>query len=116
MSTPVKIDNRRVAVAARLARFAAHMGQPATACPYHGDSDEGSVLRRVWLAAYLRINPPAADSDPAGRTVKASGMEQDANVFRRQADLDWGLFDGNTESDERSSLPDQQLDLSKLGA
>ena len=69
----VKIDNRRVAVAVRIARFAATVGQPATVCPFRDDRDpQQRALRRVWLSAYLRINRPgSAPSVEAARAPRA---------------------------------------------
>lgn len=59
-SATVDIDNRIVAVAARLGRFAAKLNRPVSSCPYTESDAEASALRRVWLANYLRGRPPAA--------------------------------------------------------
>jgi hypothetical protein len=58
----VNMDNRIVAVAARLGRFAATLNQPLTSCPYTEDDADAAALRRVWLTHYLRVRPPAAGS------------------------------------------------------
>jgi hypothetical protein len=68
----IKLDRRKVAVAARLARFAAKMGSRATSCPY---SDDDPELRRVWLSAYLREMPPKSGSVKYSDTVAAAARE-----------------------------------------
>lgn len=45
----------------RTAAFAARRNLPATVCPYDPGSTDNRVrlLARVWVAEYLRVNPPA---------------------------------------------------------
>lgn len=62
MPDAVDMDNRTVAAAVRVARFAAKTNQPVTSCPYTGGKPADAALRHVWLSTYLRIRPPKAGS------------------------------------------------------
>jgi hypothetical protein len=89
----VKIDNRKVAVAARLARFAAAQNRPMQSCPYAGSDDESSALRRVWLSTYMRLRPPAAGTVSYGTDGKkvaaaatdTAGLDDAADAQQHQA-------------------------------
>lgn len=90
MVATVKMDARKVAVAARLARFAAKAGSSVTSCPYRGDDDEDRALRRVWLSTYMRMRPPKSGSvDYSGSDVAAAASSEgtsDPEALQREYD------------------------------
>lgn len=95
MADAVTMDNRKAAVAARLARFAAAMNSPVESCPYRGDDAESAALRRVWLSAFLRLRPPAGgavsyDGDgvaaAAGDDLEGDPADDEAEAEQHQQD------------------------------
>lgn len=54
------LDPRELALARRGGEFAARSGLTVADCPHLGSTDADAVLRRTWLAAFLRASPPPA--------------------------------------------------------
>jgi hypothetical protein len=60
------MDAREVVAARRAGEFAGRSGLHPSTCPHRGNDTDTHVLRRIWLAAYLRAaGPPpgAVDHD-----------------------------------------------------